>query len=214
MISLWLEQVGEEWFGVAEHDARLVATVTGSSREEANQRLVGCLPDGAPHETVEQPNAFARDTVRMLASIESGDESAKRFELSSTYVREPIAGILRAAAAIPLGWATTYGSIARAAGTNARVVGRIMATNPLYPIVPCHRVVGSDLSLVGYGGRRNASALRAKLNRLRAEARRGEERWVDVSGEEPVRLHVVPVEWVIEKAEREEAISPRQLSLW
>ena len=72
----------------------------------------------------------------------------------------------------------------------------------------------SDLALVGYGGKRSAPALRAKLNRLRAEARGAEERWVESPHGDTGRLHVVPVEWVIEKAEREESISPRQLSLW
>ncbi len=46
-----------------------------------------------------------------------------------------------------------------------------MARNPLYPIVPCHRVVGADLSLVGYAGSTATAALQAKLARLVREAR-------------------------------------------
>ena len=85
-----------------------------------------------------------------------------------------------------------------------------MATNPLYPIVPCHRVVGSDLALVGYTGRQDAAALRWKLDRLRAEARgfRGE-KVLDPGG-----LRVVPVEWVMEKAARDGVWDGGQLSLW
>jgi alkylated DNA nucleotide flippase Atl1 len=96
-------------------------------------------------------------------------------------------------------------------GTNARVVGRIMATNPLYPIVPCHRVVGADLSLVGYTGRRTDAALRAKLSRLQAEARGYTEEQSITAAD---GLRVVPVEWVISRAARKTAAQSRQLSLW
>ncbi|MCX7030853.1 MAG: MGMT family protein, partial [Spirochaetes bacterium] len=87
----------------------------------------------------------------------------------------------------------------------------VMSTNPLYPIVPCHRVVGSDLSLVGYTGRQDADALRAKLERLRAEARGFvEERVIGAAG----GLRVYPVERVIAKAAREGLDAGIQLSLW
>jgi hypothetical protein len=92
------------------------------------------------------------------------------------------------------------------------VVGQIMATNPLYPIIPCHRVVGGDLSLVGYTGSRETPALRAKLERLRAEARGFvEARTVAIGA---AVLPVYPVERVLAKAAREGLDAGVQLSLW
>ncbi len=54
---------------------------------------------------------------------------------------------------IPDGKVTTYGDIARALGDvkAARAVGRAMALNPRPVVVPCHRVVGHDGDLVGFG---------------------------------------------------------------
>jgi methylated-DNA-[protein]-cysteine S-methyltransferase len=48
----------------------------------------------------------------------------------------------------------TYGDIARMVGSPkaARAVGQAVARNPRPIIVPCHRVVGSDGSLTGFGG--------------------------------------------------------------
>jgi methylated-DNA-[protein]-cysteine S-methyltransferase len=56
--------------------------------------------------------------------------------------------------AIPRGQTRTYGEIAREAGSPgaARAVGQAMACNPWPVVVPCHRVVGSDGSLTGFGG--------------------------------------------------------------
>ena len=51
------------------------------------------------------------------------------------------------------GRVTTYGQIADKLGTRAsRAVGGAMHRNPYAPEVPCHRVVGHDGSLVGFGG--------------------------------------------------------------
>jgi methylated-DNA-[protein]-cysteine S-methyltransferase len=54
---------------------------------------------------------------------------------------------------VPKGRVTTYGEIARALGTKAyRAVGNALNRNPYAPGVPCHRVVGADGSLTGFGG--------------------------------------------------------------
>lgn len=51
------------------------------------------------------------------------------------------------------GCVTTYGEIARKLGGRAyRAVGNAMNRNPFAPQVPCHRVVGSDGGLTGFGG--------------------------------------------------------------
>ncbi len=55
---------------------------------------------------------------------------------------------------IPYGETRSYGQIAHQAGSPgaARAVGRAMATNPVPIVVPCHRVIGSDGNLRGFGG--------------------------------------------------------------
>lgn len=55
---------------------------------------------------------------------------------------------------IPYGKVKSYGQIARELGKPkaARAVGMANNRNPVPILVPCHRVVGSDGSLVGYGG--------------------------------------------------------------
>jgi methylated-DNA-[protein]-cysteine S-methyltransferase len=62
--------------------------------------------------------------------------------------------ILERLARVPYGEVTTYGTLAKAAGKPqaARAVGTVMNRNPIPIVLPCHRVVGSTGSLVGYGG--------------------------------------------------------------
>ena len=55
---------------------------------------------------------------------------------------------------IPFGATATYGEVAKSIGEAgaARAVGAANAANPIVIIVPCHRVIGADGRLVGYGG--------------------------------------------------------------
>ncbi len=67
---------------------------------------------------------------------------------------------------IPYGATASYGDIAAAIGAPgaARAVGAANGANPLPIVVPCHRVIGSDGSLTGYGG-----GLERKLSLLELE---------------------------------------------
>lgn len=56
--------------------------------------------------------------------------------------------------AIPVGTATTYGRLAAKLGrpNASRAVGLANGSNPVSIVVPCHRVIGADGTLTGYGG--------------------------------------------------------------
>ena len=62
--------------------------------------------------------------------------------------------VWRALEDIPYGETVTYGEIARRVGqpSAARAVGLANGRNPIAVIVPCHRVIGADGTLTGYGG--------------------------------------------------------------
>ena len=62
--------------------------------------------------------------------------------------------VWRALCAIPYGSVTSYGDIAARVGKpkGAQAIGMANHANPLPIIVPCHRVIGADGSLVGFGG--------------------------------------------------------------
>jgi O-6-methylguanine DNA methyltransferase len=74
--------------------------------------------------------------------------------------------VWRALEEIPYGDTRTYRDIARSIGrpTATRAVGAANGQNPLPIFVPCHRVIGSNGSLTGFGG-----GLDVKLALLRLE---------------------------------------------
>ena len=70
---------------------------------------------------------------------------------------------------IPAGETRSYGWLAEAAGSPgaARAAGQSMARNPAPLVIPCHRVVASDGSLHGFGGR-GGLTMKAELLALEA----------------------------------------------
>ncbi len=75
--------------------------------------------------------------------------------------------VWRALEEIPYGETVSYGEIARRVGqpTAARAVGTANGRNPIAVIVPCHRVIGADGSLTGYGGGLERKRLLLELER-------------------------------------------------
>lgn len=63
-------------------------------------------------------------------------------------------GVWKRLTQIPYGSTVSYGELARKIGNRkgARAVGSTVAANPIPIIVPCHRVVGYNGALVGFGG--------------------------------------------------------------
>lgn len=78
------------------------------------------------------------------------------FDLSFVMRGEPFQmKVWEALQAIPFGETRSYGEIARVIGEGvaaARAVGAACGENPVPIVVPCHRVIGADGALVGFGG--------------------------------------------------------------
>ena len=66
---------------------------------------------------------------------------------------------------VPWGEVVSYGELAAMAGRPraARAVGSAMRNNPIPFVIPCHRVVAAGHKIGGYGGGRNAIALKREL---------------------------------------------------
>jgi methylated-DNA-[protein]-cysteine S-methyltransferase len=66
---------------------------------------------------------------------------------------------------VPWGEVVSYGELAGMAGRPraARAVGSAMRNNPIPFVIPCHRVIAAGNKIGGYGGGRNAIALKREL---------------------------------------------------
>jgi methylated-DNA-[protein]-cysteine S-methyltransferase len=91
--------------------------------------------------------------LRQLAEYFAGER--REFELELAPSGSPFQlRVWRALRAIPYGQTASYGEIAAAVGRPgaARAVGGANNRNPIAIVVPCHRVIGANGTLTGYGG--------------------------------------------------------------
>ncbi|MDR0570080.1 MAG: methylated-DNA--[protein]-cysteine S-methyltransferase [Clostridiales Family XIII bacterium] len=106
------------------------------------------------------PEGYRRAETPLLAAAgaqlrEYFQGKRKTFDLPLAPAGTPfMSRVWEALRDIPYGETRSYRDIAAAAGSPKafRAVGRANNRNPLAIITPCHRVIGSDGSLVGYGG--------------------------------------------------------------
>jgi methylated-DNA-[protein]-cysteine S-methyltransferase len=93
------------------------------------------------------------DTIRQLRAYFSGE--LERFSLPLAPEGTPFQlEVWRRLCEIPYGETVSYGDLARRLGNPgaSRAVGLANGTNPIPIVIPCHRVIGSNGALTGYGG--------------------------------------------------------------
>jgi O-6-methylguanine DNA methyltransferase len=152
MLRLYRKKIGETWFACALDGNKVVATNFGGSEKDALQSILKSLPYGVSFETMDKSEARAEELFKTMSNILGGKDVSFRFELDMDRLPRTTRRVLEVMSLIPTGYVTTYGALAKVVGTGPRVAGHACATNPFAPIIPCHRVVASNLSLHGYGG--------------------------------------------------------------
>ena len=90
-------------------------------------------------------------------------------------VTEFDARVYAATKRIQRGKVTTYKQLARAVGCGtSQAVGQALSRNPFAPVVPCHRVIASDLTIGGFNGATSGASIRRKKAMLQKEGVRFE----------------------------------------
>jgi len=148
----------------------------------------GALPRGSQSAPREQRPQLLADAVAQLEEYFARER--RTFDLPLDFPETTTDfqhDVYRRLLEIEYGHVASYGRVAHDIGKPdmARAVGQAVGSNPLPIVVPCHRVVASDLSLTGFGG-----GLRAKVALLKLEG-------IDVDGTKPtskVRPEVIPLD--------------------
>ncbi|MDH7487053.1 MAG: methylated-DNA--[protein]-cysteine S-methyltransferase [Anaerolineae bacterium] len=138
------------WVGIAASEAGLVElTLPEPTEAAARQRLQerhgpGQADDGRLASLKARLQAYFRGEAVDFADLPLDTHQGTEFQQR----------VWAATRAIPRGQTRSYGALAQEVGSPgaARAVGQAMARNPWPIVVPCHRVVGHDGRLTGFGG--------------------------------------------------------------
>lgn len=95
-----------------------------------------------------------REAIRQLDNYLEGHRQEFSIPVDFSGMTPFQTQVLQLTAQIPYGCTSTYKELADHSGhpNAARAVGRVEATNPIPIVIPCHRVLGTDGALHGYGG--------------------------------------------------------------
>ena len=140
-----------------------------SLQAEPQDALAGLGEAGAS--TEDRPDVFA-EALAALDDYFAGDAAAlARIQVDLTGASPFFSAAWEACCSIPPGETRSYQWLAEAAGNPraSRAAGQAMARNPLPLVIPCHRVVGSNGGLHGYGG--GGVGVKARLLELERQQR-------------------------------------------
>jgi methylated-DNA-[protein]-cysteine S-methyltransferase len=117
---------------------------------DAQQHRPDSVRFGVPGDPAEEPFASA---ARQLTEYFAGERTSFDLPLAPAGT-EFQRRVWLALQTIPYGQTASYGQLAREIGSAAasRAVGLANGKNPIAVVIPCHRVIGADGSLTGYGG--------------------------------------------------------------
>jgi O-6-methylguanine DNA methyltransferase len=189
MMDVCYQKKNGVWYGAAVQDNQVFAT-DFSLEEPDVSRLRRKLPQNTPFQVVKEPDPFLARVLGALEEIFNGkDRESYGFKIDLEHLSGYTRNVLNCTGLVPVGYVTTYGAVAKAAGGSARSVGRVEASNPVPLLIPCHRVVRSDLSIGGYG-----YGVRVKREILRREERGYEESIELEVGDR--KLALFPANWI------------------
>ena len=166
MDTLFIGQTGKTPLGrfwLAVSDLGLVAIEWGQSQAEFEAYLTRRFK-----RAIELAPEHIRQAETQLKEYLSGQRQTFTLDIDWSVLRPFQQSVLHATWAIPYGETRTYKEIAGQIGrpNAARAVGRAEATNPMPLVLPCHRVIGMDGKLHGYG---MAEGLKTKAWLLKLE---------------------------------------------
>ena len=138
--------IGRLWLAVS--DLGLVAVEWGLSQAEFEAYLGKRFK-----RTVQPAREHVFEAAGQIDKYLSGLQRFFTLSIDWTMLRPFQQAVLQATCEIPYGETRTYKEIASRIGRPraARAVGRAEATNPMPLVIPCHRVIGVDGKLHGYG---------------------------------------------------------------
>jgi methylated-DNA-[protein]-cysteine S-methyltransferase len=132
---------------------------------QPSPRLAFEALDGEIGYAVWAPHSFAK-IVPMFKQYFDGNSQEFKCPIDIGWATPFQRQVWQATRSIPYGETRSYGWVAEQIGKPAavRAVGQALGKNPMPIVIPCHRVIGSDGGLHGFGG-----GLKMKRNLLRLE---------------------------------------------
>lgn len=135
---------------VAQGDGTLRAIAFTENQKYLDQHLAGCVDANATLVEKKNPSGLSR----MLGAYFAGELDAIEGLSVDPHGTPFQKQVWQALLEIPCGETRSYGDIARRIGNPAavRAVGLANGKNPIGIVIPCHRVIGANGTLTGYGG--------------------------------------------------------------
>lgn len=171
LIRVSSDVFGGVWFAIAVNESKRLVACAFSDVSQARAEKAVSMPFPKAQVTKENSPNLAR--LQQLHRLYEGEGIVELDSVDFSNVSDFRKKVYHLLLQIPRGKVSTYGALAKRLGMPqaARAVGTAVASNPLSLVVPCHRVVTSNLEILNYGtpGRKPSEGVYMKRRLLKHE---------------------------------------------
>lgn len=171
LITISVKKFEKIWFGVAIRVGGEIIKISFSkSRKDVLNEIIKSVPQNWQIKNNDSEVRTALASINKLFHGEKNNNQLKIDLNQATKFQRAVYFLLRE---IPRGKVSTYSIIAKAVGHRGayRAVGNVMASNPFPLLIPCHRIINSNLRIGNYSipGLNEMESSKLKLQVLQNE---------------------------------------------
>ena len=171
LITISVKKFEKTWFGVAiQVEGEIIKISFSKSRKDVLNEIIKSIPQNWRIRSNDSGAETALMSINKLFHGEKNNNQLKIDLNQATKFQRKVYSILRG---IPKGKVSTYSIIAKAVGHRGacRAVGNVMASNPFPLLIPCHRIINSNLGIGNYSipGLNKIESSKLKLQVLQNE---------------------------------------------
>ena len=171
LITISVKKFEKTWFGVAiQVEGKIIKISFSKSRKDVLNEIIKSIPQNWRIRSNDSGAETALMSINKLFHGEKNNNQLKIDLNQATKFQRKVYSILRG---IPKGKVSTYSIIAKAVGHRGacRAVGNVMASNPFPLLIPCHRIINSNLRIGNYSipGLNKIESSKLKLQVLQNE---------------------------------------------
>ena len=116
MIEIYAQNIQDTWFAIAVNQQQIITSSFGADQQTTIKNVLSNVPFNMTFQVFHEPVPSAKNVLTTLKRVYDGKKVDENLSLATAHLPTYTKKVLKTTEAIPLGYVTSYGAIAKAVG--------------------------------------------------------------------------------------------------